>query len=75
MEIRVMEVREVTELEAATEILKDIKRAADRGMMWRNPDHYPEEYRKNYEAVVSAIMGKAIATLEGLPPEVRKHQA
>lgn len=69
-----MEPREVIELEAAIEILKDIKRAADRGMMWRNPDHYPEEYRKNYEAAVSAIMGKAIATLEGLLPDKKGAQ-
>ena len=70
-----VEQREMTELEAAIEILKDIKEAADKGIMWRDPNLYPEEYRKNYELVVSAIMGKAIATLEGLPPEVRKHQA
>ena len=70
-----MELREMTELEAAIEILKDIKEAADKGIMWRNPDHYPEEYRKNYEAVVSAIMGKAIATLEGLAQEDKRRQA
>ena len=70
-----VELREVTELEAAIEILKDIKEAADKGIMWRNPDHYPEEYRKNYELVVSAIMGKAIATLEGLAQEDKRRQA
>ncbi|MBQ2985392.1 MAG: hypothetical protein IJD61_03095 [Clostridia bacterium] len=69
-----MELREVTAVEAAIEILKDIKEAADKGIMWRNPDHYPEEYRKNYEAVVSAIMGKAIATLEGLLPDKKGAQ-
>ena len=74
MEIRVMEVREVTELEAATEILKDIKRAADRGMMWRNPDHYPDEYRKNYEAVVSRFLGVAIPALEGLAQEDKRYR-
>ena len=70
-----METREVTAIEAAIEILKDIKEAADKGIMWRNPDHYPEEYRKNYELVVSAIMGKAIVTLEGLAQEDKRRQA
>ena len=74
MEIRVMEVREVTELEAAIEILKDIKRAADRGMMWRDPAQYPEEYRRNYESVVSRFLGVAIPALEGLAQEDKRHQ-
>lgn len=74
MEIRVMEVREVTELEAAIEILKDIKRAADRGVMWRDPARYPEEYRRNYESVVSRFLGVAIPALEGLAQEDKRHQ-
>lgn len=74
-EMRITEVREVTELEAAVEILKDIKRAADKGMMWRNPDHYPEEYRKNYESVVSRLLGVAIPALEVLAQEDKRRQA
>ena len=74
MEIRVMQVREVTELEAAIEILKDIKQAADRGMLWRNATHFSEEYRRSYESLISKYVGVTISALEGLAQEDKRCQ-
>lgn len=70
-----MEPHEATEIEAAIEILKDIKEAADKGIMWRNPNHYSEEYRRHYETVISKFFGVAISALEGLAQEDKRHQA
>lgn len=75
MEIRVMELREVTELEAAIEILKDIKGAADKGLLWRDPNNFSEQYRRSYESVISRFFGIAISALEGLAQEDKRRQA
>lgn len=64
-----MEPREVIELRAAIEILKDIKEAADKGLLWRDPNNFSEQYRRSYEAVISKYFGIAIPALEGLAQE------
>ena len=61
-----MELREVTELETTIELLRDIKESADKGVLWRDPSNYSEEYRRRYGWAVSALMDKAIAHLKRL---------
>ena len=70
-----VEPREVMEIKAAIEILKDIKEAADKGLLWRDPNNYSEQYRRSYEAVISEYFGFAISALEGLAQEDKRHQA
>lgn len=69
-----METREATALEAAIEILKDIKQAADKGTLWRDPAHFSEEYRRSYESFISKFIVAAISALEGLAQEDKRCQ-
>ena len=69
-----MEPREVIELRAAIEILKDVKEAADKGLLWRDPNNFSEQYRRSYEAVISKYFGIAIPALEGLAQEDKRRQ-
>ncbi len=73
MEPYSMEIREVMALKAAIEILKDIKQAADKGMLWRDPAHFSEEYRRSYESLISKFIGVAIYALEGLVQKEAHH--
>lgn len=53
-------------LQEQIDFLRNLKESADKGIWWRDPALYPEDYRKLYEQAVSANLELCINSLEEL---------